>query len=71
MIISVSNIFKSFQIKGEEKTSVLDNFSLSVKENELVALMGPSGVGKSTLLFLLGLLDKPDKGQIAGKLPFV
>jgi lipoprotein-releasing system ATP-binding protein len=64
MLITVSNIFKSFQIKGEAKTSVLNDFSLSVKESELVALMGPSGVGKSTLLFLLGLLDKPDNGNI-------
>jgi lipoprotein-releasing system ATP-binding protein len=64
MLISVLNIYKSFQIKGEDQTCVLNDFSLSVNENELIALMGPSGVGKSTMLFLLGLLDKPDNGTI-------
>ncbi|MDX9789456.1 MAG: ABC transporter ATP-binding protein [Candidatus Kapaibacterium sp.] len=64
MILSVRNIVKSFQIKGEVKTVVLDNLCLDVEQGQFVALTGPSGVGKSTLLYLLGSLDKPDSGEI-------
>ncbi len=39
--------------------------SLEVRRGEFVALQGPSGSGKTTLLNLLGLLDRPDQGEIA------
>ncbi|MBX3043509.1 MAG: ABC transporter ATP-binding protein [Candidatus Kapabacteria bacterium] len=63
-MISAKNITKSFQIKGEEKTVVLQDLNLEVDKGQFVALVGPSGVGKSTLLYLLGTLDKPDCGNI-------
>lgn len=64
MIIRAKNIVKSFQIVGEKKTVVLNGLNLTIDEGEFVALVGPSGVGKSTLLYLLGTLDKPDSGEI-------
>lgn len=42
---------------------ILNKINLEVKD-ESIAIMGPSGVGKSTFLHLLGLLDTPDQGQI-------
>lgn len=62
-MLSVKNISKSFTQRGQ----VLNNLSLEVKEGDSIAIMGPSGSGKSTLLNILGLLDKPDEGEIIFK----
>jgi len=42
----------------------LSDINLTIKQGELVAIMGPSGSGKSTLLNMLGLLDEPSAGHI-------
>ena len=44
--------------------SYLNNLNLKIDQGELVALVGPSGSGKSSLLALVGLLDEPSKGKI-------
>jgi lipoprotein-releasing system ATP-binding protein len=44
--------------------TVLNGVDLTVKSGELVALVAPSGVGKSTLLHVAGLLEKPDAGEV-------
>jgi lipoprotein-releasing system ATP-binding protein len=59
-MLSIKNISKSFIQRGV----VLDNLCLEVTEGETVAVMGPSGSGKSTLMNIIGLLDKPDSGEI-------
>jgi len=43
---------------------VLKDISLDIKEGDMIALMGPSGVGKSTLLHILGALDRPTSGSV-------
>lgn len=49
---------------GDAKIEVLKGLSFSLKQGELVSIVGASGTGKSTLLHLLGLLDSPDGGEI-------
>jgi ABC-type lipoprotein export system ATPase subunit len=59
-MLSIKNISKSFTQRG----LVLDNLSLEMTQGETVAIMGPSGSGKTTLMNIIGLLDKPDTGEI-------
>jgi putative ABC transport system ATP-binding protein len=47
-----------------EKIHALDGIDLRIKHGELLAIMGLSGGGKSTLLNVLGALDKPTRGSV-------
>jgi len=50
--------------EGERRVQVLADLDVTVARGEMLAVVGPSGVGKSTLLHLLGLLDRPDGGAL-------
>lgn len=63
VLISVQNLEKSFKT-GKETLQVLKNIKLDIIKGEMTAIMGPSGVGKSTLLHLMGTLDRPTGGKI-------
>ena len=62
-LIEVKNVNRSFQ-NGKETAHVLKNINLNIEEGEFVSIMGPSGGGKSTLLYLLGGLDQPSSGSV-------
>jgi ABC-type lipoprotein export system ATPase subunit len=47
---------------GANKTFVLRDVDLTIRESEFISVMGPSGSGKSTLLNILGMLDEPSEG---------
>jgi len=49
---------------AEVPVPVLNSIHIEVKKGEMLAIVGPSGIGKSTLLHLLGGLDRPDSGRI-------
>lgn len=58
-LIELRHISKSF-----EDTLVLDDFNLTVNENEFITLLGPSGCGKTTTLRIVGGFETPDQGQV-------
>ncbi len=60
-MIEVRNLSKIFQ-KDNMEVRVLEDISLTINEGEFVAIMAPSGMGKSTFLNILGCLDKPTGG---------
>lgn len=63
VLISVQNLEKSFKT-GKVTLNVLKKLNFGIIRGEMIAIMGPSGVGKSTLLHLMGALDRPSKGKI-------
>ena len=64
-MIEISNLSKSFPSPdGEEAVNVFSGVDLEVEEGSSVAIVGPSGSGKSSLLNIIGLLDKPTGGKL-------
>ena len=62
-MLSVTGLTKTFGT-GSNKLQVLKGVDMSIKQGEMVALMGPSGSGKSTLLNIIGGLLSGDDGSI-------
>lgn len=58
-MIEIKNVTKSYG-----SLTVLHDVSLSIREGEIMAIVGPSGAGKTTLLQIAGTLDKPDSGEV-------
>ena len=63
-LVDARGIVKSFPVGGRRLT-VLQDLDLQVEAGQMVAIVGASGVGKSTLLHVLGGLDHVDQGRIA------
>lgn len=62
-VITCKNLYKSY-FQGRLEVPVLHGVNLTLKEGEMISIVGASGSGKSTLLHLLGGLDAPSKGEI-------
>ncbi|MEK7181434.1 MAG: ABC transporter ATP-binding protein [Patescibacteria group bacterium] len=62
-MIKAQKLVKKFK-SGESELVVLKGLDLHVRKGEFVSIIGRSGSGKSTLLYQLGLLDRPNSGQI-------
>lgn len=62
-ILVARNLYKTYYRDGQA-VPVLKGVNLKVKKREIISIVGPSGVGKSTLLHLLGALNRPTKGKI-------
>ena len=59
LVLEIKNISKSFDGK-----KIFDNFSLTINKGEFLIVTGASGCGKTTLLNMIGAIEKPENGQI-------
>ncbi len=62
-LLDARNVHKSYWL-GEKEIHVLRGASFSLKAGEMASLVGPSGVGKSTFLHVVGTLDPPTAGEV-------
>ncbi|KPL02567.1 MAG: hypothetical protein AMJ90_05395 [candidate division Zixibacteria bacterium SM23_73_2] len=63
VLLEGKGIHRSFQTGGE-RLHVLKGVDIEIFQGEIVCVVGESGVGKSTLLHILGALDRPDQGMV-------
>ena len=63
VLIRIADVHKSYY-DGESELRVLQGINLDVYKSELLAIVGASGVGKSTLLHIIGTLDRPTAGNV-------
>ena len=68
-VMKVENLVRNYKMvysdrQGEEEIKVLKGLDFTIEEQEFVGIMGKSGCGKTTLLKVLGLIDKPTSGKI-------
>ncbi|SHK96406.1 ABC transporter ATP-binding protein [Rhodothermus profundi] len=63
-LLEVIDLWKSYPTGSGGRLQVLQGLHLTVEAGEVVAIVGESGTGKSTLLHLLGALDRPDRGEV-------
>lgn len=64
MCIKVSELTKSFDLRGGKKLVAIDRLSLTIEHRSFVCIVGPSGCGKTTLLRILAGLELPSEGNI-------
>ena len=62
-ILKMQNIHKFYQ-NGKDTLEALKGVSFSLRQGEILAIMGSSGSGKSTLLHIIGAMDAADEGSI-------
>src|SRR4051812_48606897 len=65
--IELRNVSKSFLLESGTDLKVLDGANLSIREDEVVALLGPSGSGKSTCLRIMCGLIPPSAGEVLAR----
>ena len=59
LVIEIKEVSKSYG-----QLTVVDKVSLTIPEGEIMAIVGPSGAGKTSLLQIIGTLDRPDSGKV-------
>ncbi|MEW6108034.1 MAG: ABC transporter ATP-binding protein [Nitrospirota bacterium] len=62
-MIELREITKTYRKNGELELKVLQGINLEIKKGDFVAIMAPSGMGKSTLMNIIGCLDRPTSGE--------
>ena len=61
--IQFNDVVKTYKM-GEVEIKALDGISFPIEQGEFVVIVGPSGAGKTTVLNILGGMDKPTSGEV-------
>jgi lipoprotein-releasing system ATP-binding protein len=64
ILVNAEGIRKNYRSAEDLELQVLKGIDIQIREGEILAIIGPSGVGKSTLLHVLGGLDRPSEGKV-------
>ncbi len=62
-VLELKNVVRAYK-QGEGALEILKGVNFTVAKGEMIALVAPSGTGKSTLLHAAGLLERPDSGEV-------
>lgn len=62
-MIEIKNIYKTYNLGKDNAFTALKDISLTIRDGEMVAIIGKSGAGKSTLMHILGCIDSFEKGE--------
>jgi putative ABC transport system ATP-binding protein len=62
-MIQLKNVSKTYGNKGQKEVHAVKNANLVIKKGEFIAIIGPSGSGKSSMMNILGMLDRPTSGE--------
>ncbi len=62
-LLKIEDIYKQYYL-GETLVSAVDGVNLEIQKGEFISILGKSGSGKSTLMHMIGLLDRPTKGNL-------
>jgi lipoprotein-releasing system ATP-binding protein len=65
ILLAGEGIRKNYRSSDDLELQVLKGIDIQIREGEILAIIGPSGVGKSTLLHILGGLDSPTQGKVS------
>ena len=63
-IVELKNVWKEYKIDETVVFTALKEANIQIKKGEFISILGPSGSGKSTAMHIIGLLDKPTKGEV-------
>jgi lipoprotein-releasing system ATP-binding protein len=71
-LLEARNLSKSYATPGGRPLPILNGVTLSLAAGDAISIIGPSGTGKSTLLYILGALEPPTSGEVTldGRNPF-
>lgn len=63
-IVELKNVWKEYKIDETVVFTALKEANIQIKKGEFISILGPSGSGKSTAMHIIGLLDKPSRGEV-------
>ena len=65
IVLELTDLEKRFKIAGATDIKIFEKINLKLKNSELIGIIAPSGTGKTSLLNISGLLDKPTNGLVS------